>query len=623
MYSRGGKVAQDAIDEIREAVDFCRFYASLSKSDYASTVPLGTVLCISPWNFPLAIFLGQITAALSVGNAVIAKPAEQTVLVAKKACRLLASVGFPENSVQLVIATGNTVGEQLVANEKIKGVMFTGSTATGQVISRTLLDRADAPVPLLAETGGQNCMIVDSTALLEQVVADVIHSGFQSAGQRCSALRVLFVQDDIADNLITMLIGAMKALVIGHPKYLSTDVGPVIDQAAVDKLNLHVDYLADKAKLLFACKLPNELAEKQTFFAPRLYELSHISILKEEVFGPCVHVIRFKQTDLEHVIDNINATGFGLTMGLHSRIEGRSNKITRAIKAGNIYVNRNMIGAIVGSQPFGGHGLSGTGPKAGGPHYLSRLVLGAGVQSKNTVSIDLPSDYVVVDLLFNQAKMGMHLWHHFSLDERVNRIRSLNARLAESVWIEQFNNDLDVVFKKNDLTLSEIAELLANATVLPGPTGELNQLTYEPRGTVLLYASLETDFSSWMKSLLSVIATGNSVLTVLSDEFCMPAEQFFLGQKDIIPKGVIQVVSADKLSSLLKDSRLALLLTGDECEAIQFIAKQLKHREGPLMNWFNIRSPYLNTQLLLEKTISIDTTAAGGNMALLSIDSSI
>ncbi|MEC8208268.1 MAG: L-glutamate gamma-semialdehyde dehydrogenase, partial [Pseudomonadota bacterium] len=330
----------------------------------------GVILCISPWNFPLAIFLGQVAAAIVTGNTVIAKPAEQTSLIALRTIELMLSVGLPEHVVQPVIARGSDVGKTIVPDERIQAVMFTGSTETGTLISQTLAARNDIQVPLIAETGGQNCMIVDSTALPEQVVDDVISSGFQSAGQRCSALRVLFLQEDVADGIIEMLKGALKELHVGDPSLLSTDIGPVIDEKALKNLNEHVEYLKGNATLHYECEIPDNNENGAYFFAPRLYEIKDLSVLKREVFGPCVHIIRFKGTELDNVIDQINGTGFGLTMGVHSRIEERCEYLAKMSRAGNVYINRNMIGAIVGVQPFGGRGLSGTGPKAGGPNYL-------------------------------------------------------------------------------------------------------------------------------------------------------------------------------------------------------------------------------------------------------------
>ncbi len=369
-----GKTVADSIAEVREAVDFCRYYAAQA-SRLEQAEPLGTVLCISPWNFPLAIFIGQVSAALAAGNAVLAKPAEQTSLIALRSLALMQACGLPANRMACVISPGPLAGETLVPDPRIRAVLFTGSTTVGRWLFDTLAQRRDGPIPLIAETGGQNAMIVDSTALPEQVVDDVIRSGFHSAGQRCSALRVLFLQDETADHLIEMIKGAMAELVIGDPLDLATDVGPVIDARALERLHLHVDVMAgaEGVKLLHTLPLPATLAAHGHFFAPRLYELDRLDRLDQEVFGPVVHVIRYQARDLEQVIAQINAAGFGLTLGVHSRIQRSAERIAAAAKVGNVYINRDMIGAVVGVQPFGGRGLSGTGPKAGGPLYLPAL----------------------------------------------------------------------------------------------------------------------------------------------------------------------------------------------------------------------------------------------------------
>ncbi|MEH6817395.1 MAG: bifunctional proline dehydrogenase/L-glutamate gamma-semialdehyde dehydrogenase PutA, partial [Pseudoalteromonas distincta] len=416
-----GKVAQDGIDEVREAVDFCRYYAARAEelSQDERFEARGVILCISPWNFPLAIFLGQVAAAIVTGNTVIAKPAEQTSLIALRAIELMLSVGLPEHVVQPVIARGSEVGKTIVPDERIQAVMFTGSTETGTLISQTLAARNDIQVPLIAETGGQNCMIVDSTALPEQVVDDVISSGFQSAGQRCSALRVLFIQDDVADGIIEMLKGALAELHIGDPSLLSTDVGPVIDEKALKNLNEHVEYLKGNSILHYECKIPDNTQNGAYFFAPRLYEIKDLSVLKREVFGPCVHIVRFKSSELDDVMDQINNTGYGLTMGVHSRIEERCEYLAKMSRAGNVYINRNMIGAIVGVQPFGGRGLSGTGPKAGGPNYLQRLV-------KEKAS---PDNVQMTNLTPDELDL-----HHYSgANEQVKKLMA-NSMRDEKIW---------------------------------------------------------------------------------------------------------------------------------------------------------------------------------------------
>ncbi|WP_314105690.1 bifunctional proline dehydrogenase/L-glutamate gamma-semialdehyde dehydrogenase PutA [uncultured Stenotrophomonas sp.] len=382
-----GKSLPDGIAEVREAVDFLRYYAKQAREQFGHAEKLpsptgesnelqlhgrGVFVCISPWNFPLAIFLGQVAAALAAGNSVIAKPAEQTNLIGYYAVKLLLDAGIPDGVVQFLPGDGATVGAALTADPRVAGVAFTGSTDTARAINRAMAARDAAIGVLIAETGGQNAFIADSSALPEQLVKDAIGSAFTSAGQRCSAARVLFVQDDIADKVMTMLAGAMAELKIGDPGLLSTDVGPVIDADALQILQEHALRMEKEARLIAAAEL-SEAAAHGTFFAPRAYELKNLDQLHKEIFGPVLHVIRWKGDQLDAVIDQINATGYGLTLGVHSRIDETVERISSRINVGNVYVNRNQIGAVVGVQPFGGQGLSGTGPKAGGPHYLLRF----------------------------------------------------------------------------------------------------------------------------------------------------------------------------------------------------------------------------------------------------------
>jgi RHH-type proline utilization regulon transcriptional repressor/proline dehydrogenase/delta 1-pyrroline-5-carboxylate dehydrogenase len=329
-------------------------------------------VCISPWNFPLAIFVGQVAAALAAGNTVIAKPAEQTNLTAHFAVQLLHEVGVPPEVLQLLPGDGASIGPLLTSDPRVAGVVFTGSTETAWAINRALAARPAALATLIAETGGQNALIADSSALPEQLVRDAMTAAFDSAGQRCSAARILFVQSDIADKVINMLSGAMDELVVGDPALLSTDVGPVIDDEALQVLQEHAARMDREATLIKAAKLSAGAAHG-SFFAPRAYELKSLSQLKREVFGPVLHVIRYDARDLDKVLAQINATGYGLTLGIHSRIDATVQRIVRSVRVGNCYVNRNQIGAVVGVQPFGGEGLSGTGPKAGGPHYLLKF----------------------------------------------------------------------------------------------------------------------------------------------------------------------------------------------------------------------------------------------------------
>jgi len=388
LTREAGKVLPDAIAELREAVDFCRYYATRACADFAPlTMPgptgernelrltgRGVFVCISPWNFPLAIFMGQVAAALVAGNAVIAKPAEQTPLIAAAAVRLLLEAGVPPEVLHLLPGDGASVGGRLVADRRVSGVAFTGSTDTAHLINRTLATRGGSIVPFIAETGGQNAMLVDNSALPEQVVDDVVTSAFRSAGQRCSALRVLFVQDGIAPKVIEMLKGAAAELRIGDPALLSTDVGPVIDHEALTILRQHIERMKQEATTLVEGTLPQSCANG-SFLAPHAFEIERLDQLKREVFGPVLHVIRFKGDRLDAVLDSIEATGYGLTLGVHSRIDRTARKIAERMPVGNIYINRNMIGAVVGVQPFGGEGLSGTGPKAGGPRYLARFAV--------------------------------------------------------------------------------------------------------------------------------------------------------------------------------------------------------------------------------------------------------
>ncbi|MFS1525541.1 bifunctional proline dehydrogenase/L-glutamate gamma-semialdehyde dehydrogenase PutA [Microbulbifer sp. 2304DJ12-6] len=382
-----GRTLNDGISEVREAVDFCRYYANAARQYFSEPTELpgptgeqnqlylggrGVFVTISPWNFPLAIFTGQVVAALAAGNAVLAKPAEQTPIIAAHAVRMMLDAGVPAKVLHLITGSGAAVGKLLIEDPRLSGVAFTGSTETARLINQQLAAKEGPIVPLIAETGGQNVMIVDSTALPEQVVDDVIQSAFLSAGQRCSALRILCVQDVIADNLLTMLKGACEELTLGDPGKLETDIGPVIDTKAQGMLEAHRERMSREAKPLFTVN-EDKKPDKGTFFGPQVVEIEDFSVLKREVFGPFLHVMRFKAEELDEVIRRINATGYGLTFGLHSRIEGRAQAVFKRVNVGNCYVNRDMVGAVVGVNPFGGQGLSGTGPKAGGPHYLFRF----------------------------------------------------------------------------------------------------------------------------------------------------------------------------------------------------------------------------------------------------------
>jgi RHH-type proline utilization regulon transcriptional repressor/proline dehydrogenase/delta 1-pyrroline-5-carboxylate dehydrogenase len=400
IIREGGRTIPAALSEVREAADFLRYYAARARADFTRPEPLpgptgerneialhgrGVFACISPWNFPLAIFTGQIAAALAAGNAVIAKPAEQTPLVAAAAVRLLLIAGIPADALHLLPGPGESIGGALVADSRIAGIAFTGSTETARAINLALAQRPGPIVPLIAETGGQNAMIVDSSALAEQVVADVVTSAFDSAGQRCSSLRLLYLQEDIAERILAMLAGAMAELRIGDPALLATDIGPVIDNEARQALERHAARMAREGRLIHQCRLPPGTGHG-SFFAPRAFEIDRAGRLEREVFGPILHVIRWPADRLDAVLDEIAATGYALTLGIHSRIDGTVSHILARLGIGNSYVNRTMIGAVVGAQPFGGERLSGTGPKAGGPRYLHRFATERAVSVDTTAS---------------------------------------------------------------------------------------------------------------------------------------------------------------------------------------------------------------------------------------------
>jgi len=563
-----GKSLPNAIAEIREAVDFLRYYAA-QVHGVANPLALGPVTCISPWNFPLAIFTGQVAAALAAGNVVLAKPAEQTPLIAHRAVELLHEAGVPRAALQFLPGRGEVVGARLCEDARVKGVIFTGSTEVAQIINRTLAKRSaaeNADIPLIAETGGQNAMIVDSSSLPEQVVQDAISSAFDSAGQRCSALRVLFLQEDIADKTIKMLKGAMQELRVGNPDRLATDIGPVIDAEAQQNLLAHIAKLKGSAVDYYSLDLPASVTSAGTFVPPTVLEIRSLEELTKEVFGPVLHVIRYKRADLPKLVEQINGSGFGLTLGVHSRIDETIDYISSSAHVGNIYINRNIVGAVVGVQPFGGEGKSGTGPKAGGPLYLKRLQRGAATVAKHEQR-SLPS----LDALMVWCKTNGH--------ERI-------ATLAE-----QYSR----------------TTMLGSTTVLPGPTGERNTLSMAPRGSIVCAAST---LDGLLNQLAAVLATGNIALVVGETSKLLP---------DNLPAGVkdrIQVVP--QLDNFAGEFQIALV----EAMLANGMRTSLAARDGALVGLIDTTEDGAIPlwRLLAERALCVNTTAAGGNASLMTLD---
>ncbi|AXK40617.1 trifunctional transcriptional regulator/proline dehydrogenase/L-glutamate gamma-semialdehyde dehydrogenase [Crenobacter cavernae] len=567
-----GKTLPNAISEVREAVDFCRYYASQVRVNFdnVSQPAIGPVVAISPWNFPLAIFIGEVSAALAAGNPVLAKPAEQTALIAAEAVRLFHEAGVPRAVLQFMPGRGETVGAALTRDARVKGVIFTGSTEVAQIINKTLAER-DTDTVLIAETGGQNVMIVDSSSLPEQVVADVLSSAFDSAGQRCSALRVLYLQSDIADKVVEMIEGAMDELAVGNPARLATDVGPVIDAEARQNLMNHIDAMKGVAKRCHQAALTTECADG-TFVPPTLFEIDHIGRLKREVFGPVLHVIRFDASELDRVIDEVNSSGYGLTHGVHSRIDETIDAIVSRVAAGNVYVNRNIVGAVVGVQPFGGEGLSGSGPKAGGPFYLYRLS-GAGEWHP---SLKARRSEVKLPALESLAELLPRLPLTPETQHRLAR-QLAQARAASPLW-----DDVE----------------------LPGPTGENNSLRFAPRGAVGCLASND---AALVAMLIAAFATGNKA--VLADG----------GISSTLKAGLGAAVS---VAPDLASADIAVLLFDGVAAEAAALRQRLATREGALVSLVtaNDEGEWNLHRLIVERAVSVNTTAAGGNASLMSLE---
>lgn len=580
LSREAGKTYANAIAEVREAIDFLRYYAG-QMSDLPGNVhiqPLGTVLCISPWNFPLAIFTGQISAALVAGNTVIAKPAEQTPLIAAQAVQILWEAGIPQDVLQLLPGRGETIGAQLSQDSRIQGIMFTGSTEVAKILQKTVAKRLNQfgeSVTLIAETGGQNAMIVDSSALTEQVVLDVVNSAYDSAGQRCSALRVLCVQEDNLDTVRHMLKGAMQQLRVGNPVLLKTDIGPVIDADAQQNIQKHIDQMRSKGHKVHQLMFNQDASElaQGTFIPPTLIELPNLNDLEREVFGPVLHLISYKAGQLPQLLDQINSKGYGLTMGLHTRIDETMQTVISKAHVGNLYINRNIVGAVVGVQPFGGEGLSGTGPKAGGPLYIYRLM-------------------------------------HQVSEKKLAQPYAMNSAQAtlENPLLQEFKAWVYKTFPTISLT-TPAKITTGHSFSLQGPTGEENQYMILPRESVL---SLATNDADQIQQLLAILSVGSRP-AVLADN------TFILKHLQSMPA---KVVKAIKVIKDIESGDFEAVLHHGDASALIDLQQRIATRQGPIVGITHLSSGNYEIpveRFVIERAISINTAAAGGNASLMTM----
>lgn len=565
-----GRTLPNIVSEVREAVDFLRYYAQTIKQDFTNEthIPVGPVACISPWNFPLAIFIGQIAAALAAGNTVIAKPAEESPLVGAAAVKILHQAGIPEDVLSLLPGEGD-VGAALVADEHIKAILFTGSTYVAKLINQQVQRRrtkSGQPVPFVAETGGQNAMIVDSSALAEQVVHDVVVSAFDSAGQRCSALRVLCIQDDCADHIVAMLHGAMDQLSLGNPQALSTDIGPVINDAAAKDINKHIQDFKRRGYDVYSVKIPS-YCDQGSFVAPTAIEIPSLSDLKGEVFGPVLHVLRYKREELPQLVSQINSTGFGLTFGMHTRNDTSMNQILDQIDAGNLYINRNIVGAIVGCQPFGGHRYSGTGPKAGGPLIVRRL---------------LDQKPPIKRIVHGRISSVMHLWMDYLRENGDSEAAQYAYNIAQkSMW--------------------------KGTLLLPGPVGEKNTYNLTTRGNILCFAETKAGLFDQVSLALS---GGNTALLLTSAQN--------LDWLESIPPQVARFIKPLTLHD--RFPMITILLGERDTDQFRDLQDKLSHSDQPVIPAFITGDKTINQEnVLAEQACSINTTAAGGNASLMAL----
>ena len=595
LLREAGKTAANAVAEVREAVDFLRYYAQQVRAGFANTThrALGPVVCISPWNFPLAIFTGQVAAALAAGNTVLAKPAEQTPLVAAMAVRALWAAGVPRAALQLLPGRGEVVGAALVADARIRGVLFTGSTQVARALQRSLAGRVDErgrAIPLIAETGGQNPMIVDSSALAEQVAADVLASAFDSAGQRCSALRVLCVQHDAADRVLDMLLGAMAELRVGDPGRLCTDVGPVIDGQAQAHIARHVEAMRAKGHRVHQISAhTTQPLDRGSFVLPTLIEIDSVAELQREVFGPVLHFVRYRRDALDALLGQINATGYGLTLGLHTRIDETIARVVAAAHAGNVYVNRNMVGAVVGVQPFGGEGLSGTGPKAGGPLYLHRLLAERpndvlarvmAAAAATTEPVEPPKGIAAQP----GARAALRCLLDWATAQRLSALADACRRFTQQACpIDQ-------------------------ARVLKGPTGERNVYRIVPRSKVLCLATNDADRLLQLAAVLALDA--RALWPVEAEALWRQLPDEARARVALAPDWRRDGIDFD-----------AVLLHGSPAE-LGRVQRALAERDGPVIGVERLAPGDCAVpleRLVVERALSVNTAAAGGNASLMTI----
>jgi len=577
-----GKTVKDSVAEVREAVDFLRYYANEARrlETEAPGTARGVIACISPWNFPLAIFTGQIAAALASGNAVIAKPAEQTPLIAMRAIELMHEAGVPRAAIQLLPGDGPSVGAPLSADPRVAAVCFTGSIEVAQIINRSMSAHMAPDAPLIAETGGLNAMIVDSTALPEQAVSDILASAFQSAGQRCSALRILYVQKDVEERMLTMLAGAMDELRLGDPWLLSSDVGPVIDDDAFQSITAYCRRMEDEGRLIKKLPVPRQ----GRFVAPSVFRVGGIEEMEREIFGPVLHVATFAADELDAVIDAINAKGYGLTFGLHTRVDSRVQRVVDRARVGNLYVNRNQIGAVVGSQPFGGEGLSGTGPKAGGPHYVNRFrkPMEAGAAPVDAAA---PLDRATVEAAL--ARLNGTAWA-----ARADRADVLSGVLTASGM--------------PGLELLGAADEVTGTRDMPGPTGESNRLSVHPRGKVLC---LGPDLDTAVLQAVQALLAGNAALVVAPGAVQVVTE---FADAGAAVAGLDGAIDPAMLSDL---AGFAAVASAAPEPVLRPLRQALAARSGPILPLIcERRAP---ERYVVERHVCVDTTAAGGNATLL------